>query len=503
MKTKTILAVLLTTIFIISAISPLASADTLLKEDFLKESFAKTVDFFDYARTWASNHSMTPPPSNYHAYLYTTYVNTKGLHMLYAGLCNISFGTQNSFTIPMQTYLMHYKTNNRTRDVILASTFLMLLAFNDTTASLYPDSPDMNDNLWSSFSMGFTFGEHTFNETLPALSCATENIPLTHSADNLTWHWGMKYTNLTAVWFRTYLSPTTPGFEGVPMAIATYDELTFTYDLTIDPVTNKATLNENHNIGRIRQLWRFWINSTFPWLHYAHYNGTGTYRGGEKISNETVCDFIQTNNIKMSIVSFQTSILADRETYCLSAAGQNVTDNEQMVSGSGITTYADDGEKVCDASFGTKQAYKLFNAEETSYDTFNSTTRTSKIGGFARNVGLFAFHIGLMKFMPLLVAHMYPAMFARALDSIANMSRARYFYIVAYPTYNGCRIEHDPTLTIYLSTSTTTPEEAVRPFLGVLLVGGAIAAVIILAVLVIKLRKKPQSQTQPPQPPTS
>jgi hypothetical protein len=217
-----------------------------------------------------------------------------------------------------------------------------------------------------------------------------------------------------------------------------------------------------------------------------------------------VYDFIEDNNIKMSIVSFQTSILADLETYCLSTAGQNVTDNEQMVSGSGITTYADDGEKVCDASFGAKQAYRLYNPEETEYDTFNSTTRTSKIGGFARNAGLFVFHIGLMKFMPLLVAHMYPVMFARALDSIANMSRARYFYIIAYPTYNGCRIEHDPTLTIYLSTSaTTTPEDAARPFLGALLVGGAIAAVIILAVLVVKLRKKPTTQTQPPQPPTN
>ena len=33
---------------------PLVKADTLVKEDFLQESFSKTVDFMDYARAYAT-----------------------------------------------------------------------------------------------------------------------------------------------------------------------------------------------------------------------------------------------------------------------------------------------------------------------------------------------------------------------------------------------------------------------------------------------------------------
>ncbi|MEM2119216.1 MAG: hypothetical protein QW840_03715, partial [Candidatus Bathyarchaeia archaeon] len=137
MKVKIVIGTLLICVALVNASVSSVAADTLVKDDFLLESFAKTIDFFDYARAYATLHGMNRPPENYHAYLYTTYVNTKGLHMLYTGLCNISFGTQNSFTIPMQTYLLHYKTNNRSRDVLLASTFLMLMAFNDTETSLY------------------------------------------------------------------------------------------------------------------------------------------------------------------------------------------------------------------------------------------------------------------------------------------------------------------------------------------------------------------------------
>lgn len=152
--------------------------------------------------------------------------------------------------------------------------------------------------------------------------------------------------------------------------------------------------------------------------------------------------------------------------------------------------------------FGAKETYKLYNytadPTETSYATYNATARTAKIAGFAHQVGLFQYQIGLLKFLPLVVVNMYPQLYDRAKETIANMSRANYFYIIAYPTYSGYRVVHDPTLTVYLTESASL----IPPNLGgLLIVGGIAAAVIVAAALVMRWRKPKQTETL--QPPTS
>jgi hypothetical protein len=287
----------------------------------------------------------------------------------------------------------------------------------------------------------------------------------------------MKYTNLTALWWRTWIDPNNPRFQNSwPVGLTVYDELTFTYKLTIDPDAGTATLQENHVIGRMRHL----FVGILPLL-WEYYNSTGNYGMlGRKISNETIHDYIQNNGLKMSIINFQTSVMADHETYSETASGQNVTDEEVPVTDTSIDTYADDGEKIFNADFGTKKTYNFYNytadPTESTYDTYESTARTAKIAGFAGNGGLFALHIGLMKFLPAVVVHMYPALFAKAASTIANMSRANYFYIIAYPEYSGYRVEHDPTFTAYIATpSGATPNQPL----------GNAGAIIIIAVIIV------------------
>lgn len=495
MKNKNLLTLLLTSIALISIVAPAFAIGTLTASDFKQESWAKTVDFMTYARQYAENNGLTPPPSYWHAYLYMTYVNTRGLQVLYAGLDNITLGGLITFRIPMQSFIMHYKTNNQSRDVILANTFLMLLAFNETTNTIYANSPDMNDTLWASFSMGFSLT--TLNATLPALNAKTTLIPLTHTDDN-HWSWGMKYTNLTAYWWQTFINPDNPHYgENRPTAITVYDELTFTYNLTIDPTTNTTTLTENHIIGRMSHLLLF--SSPF-WLYF---NSTGTYWLGIKVSNDTIYDFLQKNQVKMSIIDYQTSVLLDRETISKTTQDQNVTDNTEIpITNTTISTYTDDGEKISQANFGAKETYKLYNYtanhNETTYETYNSTARTAKIAGFTGNAGLFAYHIGLTKFLPLLVLNiaMPQQLRTRAIGTIANMTRANYLYIIAYPTYSGYKIEHDPQITIYL-----TLEPPQNGFAGILLIGG-IAAIIIASVILIR-RRKPKQPEQSLRPQTT
>ncbi len=509
MKSKVLLGVLLATcLFMTLAAIPIpVSADELLKTDFQKESFSKTVDYFEYARAWALLNGLPRPANYWHAYVYMTYVNKMGFQMLYAGLCNISLANQAYLTVPMQTLLMHYKTENNSRDALVASSFLMLMGFNDTADSVYPDSPDRNDTLWASFSFGLNLHSLFPNATFPAFNSKTEVFPLTASEDGLTWKWGMRYTNLTALWITTYITDKNTTNPSTPFGLATYEELTFNYTLTIDPATHKATISQDHAIGRMRDLWVFggWF---LLWPIYVHYNSTGCYSYGLKLADENIYQFLAKHNVKMSIIDFQTSILLDRNTQSTSATGQNVTNNDIFVGNSSISTYSDDGEKIVDTSFGVKETYKLFNytedpTESTSH-TCNASVRTTQIDGYARNKNLFMYHGNFATYLPLVLVHMYPQLYQRAKETITNMTRANYLYLISYPNYSGYRIEHDPTYTAYFA-----PTSTVGPNLGGLIVIAAIAGIIIVvAVAILKRRSSkqpPQTSTQQPtlQPPPS
>ncbi|NWG11119.1 hypothetical protein HXY33_05140 [Candidatus Bathyarchaeota archaeon] len=470
------------------AIAPV-SADTLLRTDFEQESFAKVVDYFDYARAWAVLHGLPSMSSIWHAYTYVTYVNKMGLQMLYAGLCNISAADQVFLTIPLQTILLHYKTENNKRDALVGSSFLMLMGFNDSAKSIYANSPDRNDTLWASFS----FGLNLQNVTLPALNSKCEVFPLTSSEDKLTWKWGMRYTNLTAFWITTFITEENETNTSRPWGFATYEELTFNYTLTIDPTTHRATISQDHAIGRITNLWSFWGWILF-WPQYHHYNSSGCYQYGAKVSNETVYDFLYKHNVKMSIVEFQTSILLDRETYCTSASGQNVTNNDVFVGNSSISTYADDGEKIFDSSFGVKDTYNLFNYTEYPSENvshpYDAVVRTTEITGYAKNDNLFNVQKNFAKYLPLILVHMYPVLYSKAKETITNMTRADYLFLISYPTYSGYRIEHDPLYTVYFAPVTSTGIN-----LGGIIIIAAIAGAAVIAIAVV-LKKKGQKPIQ-------
>ncbi|HIJ08274.1 TPA: hypothetical protein HA274_02860 [Candidatus Bathyarchaeota archaeon] len=195
----------------------------------------------------------------------------------------------------------------------------------------------------------------------------------------------------------------------------------------------------------------------------------------------------------MSIINFQTSIMADHETYSETASGQPVTDAEAEVTETSINTYADDGERIFNADFGTGKNYQLYNytadPTEAAYDTYESAARTARIAGFAGNGGLFAYHIGLMKFLPAVVVHMYPALFAKAASTISDMSRANYFYTIAYPEYSGYRIEHDPTFTAYIAATNPTPDGPLGNT-GAIIVIALIAVAVGIGAVAIIARKK-------------
>jgi hypothetical protein len=482
--------ILVSFLLTLSNILPVLAVNTLEPSDFQLESWSKSIDFFDYVREYASLHGKTPPPDTSHAYLSLAYVNVSGLQMLSAGLFNIT-DEENVLTIPIQTTMMHYRSRDGLKDVVTASSFVMLMAFNETGDTVVEQSPDRRDTLYASFSLGYDLGEFFEDSGRPDLNSKTEVIPLESSPNRLVWTWGMKYTNLAALWWKTSIDPKNPAHDPRPIALTVYDELTFTYKLEINPDAGEVTLSMNYVIGRMRDLWVFWWITLLPVT--VHYNATGCYRlNGQQISKETIYDFIHNQGIKMSTVNFHCTVILDHSAY-FESSGSNVQDNEVVLDNSVIETFADDGEKILDADFTTKESYNLYNYthdhEENTYVTNQTVTRTCKIAGFANNP-IFAVHTSLMRLIPVVLASMHPELYEQAKDHLLDMHYADYFYLTAYPEYDGYRIEHDPTLTAYchLTTTEPPPETPISSAIEVLVITAIITVLITAAILILKRR---------------
>jgi hypothetical protein len=366
------------------------------------------------------------------------------------------------------------------------------MAFNETDNSVFDQSPDRNDTLFASFSLGYDLGELFAGSDRPDLNSGSEVIPLESSEDGLIWTWGMKYTDLAAFWWKTSIDPNNPIRDPRPIALTVYDELTFTYRLEIDPVSGEANLSMNYSIGRMRDLWIFWWLIILPIA--VHYNSTGCYRlNGQLISEETIHDFLQNQGIKMSVVNFQATAILDHSAY-FESMGTDVQNNEVLVDNTIIEAFADDGELIFDADFSTKDSYDLFDYSvdpaENTYETYQTITRTTKIAGFARNP-IFGVHTSLMRLIPTVLASMDPELYEQAKDHLLDMSYADYFYITAYPEYDGYRIEHDPILTAYchLTTGSSLPGDTNPSGMGFLVLVGVVVVLVVAIALITKRRQ--------------
>src|SRR5207244_2850342 len=146
--------------------------------DFQAKSFSKTVDYYDYVRQYAAANNINYTLNqNQHAYIYTTYINVGSFQLFYARLLNATHNNMN-VTIPIQTVFEHFKTPQG-KDAITASSFLSLVAFRENgTSDIFPNSPDRNDTVFASFSLGYAlsaFGTHP----VPTYVANTQIIPLT------------------------------------------------------------------------------------------------------------------------------------------------------------------------------------------------------------------------------------------------------------------------------------------------------------------------------------
>lgn len=450
---KTLALLALGLMFLLPLSPSSVSADTVESSDFREKSFSKVVDWFDYVRKYAADNDFPCDLScqNDHAYLYTNYINVGGFQLFYVGLVN---ATHNSrfVTIPLQTFFEHYKTPAG-KTAVTASSFISLVAFKENTSSVHPNSPDRGDELYASFSLGVdltAFG----GRPVPPYVATSKIIPLTSIDDN-HWTWGLNYTNLNAIWWRIGVDSLPYWDSNVPRGLARYSELTFTYDLTIDPSTKTAKLQTNYTVGKMTDLWLLAQNPV------AHLNATGTYNlDGTLASPQTIYEFLQTGQYKLSIVLAQKAILVSQNTAQTprdTIDGSNATavdDSEHDVSRAAVSTEAPDGERVFRADFGTKPTYQLYDLDDSNPTAYDATTRTVRRLGWAGNP-VFWFQNKFMGFLPLFVAHVDPALIQHARNGLVDFVASDYVYIISYQQWGGTKIVHDPDFTAFYQPSST------------------------------------------------
>ncbi len=425
-----------------------ASADTVQGTDFQQQSFTKVVDWCTYVRQIAAaNNVPAGSCSTGHVYIYANYINVGGFQLLYTGLVNATNpNTGNFVTIPLQTFFEHYKTPGG-KDAITASSFLSLVAFTENSSTIYPNSPDRNDTIYASFSLGgnlTAFGGHP----QPSYVASSQVIPLTSPAPN-QWTWGLKYTNLNAVWWRIGVDPIYPFWDSItPKGVAQYDELTFNYALTIDPTAKTAQLTSSYTIGKVTNIW---MVSPLP---VRHYNSTGTYDiNGARLPGPagqvTVYDFLQSGGYKLSIVLANKTILASHTVSDKTNSNTSVDDSDANATRTAVTTTSsDDGEPVFKADFSTKPSYQLYDPSDANPQTYNVAVRSVRRAGWGGNP-VFAVQNAFMGFLPLFVAHVDYPLFQQVRAGMASFASSDYLYTISYPQWGGTRIVNDPSFTAF------------------------------------------------------
>ncbi len=423
-----------------------SGATTIQSTDFQQQSFSKVVDWYDYVRQYAAANNLPQPNASEHAYIYTNYINVGGFQLFYTGLVNATHNGK-FVTIPLQTFFEHYKTQGG-KDAITASSFISLVSFRENSSTtLYPNSPDPRDEVYASFSLGVNLTALA-GHPIPPYVASSQINPLSTS-DNLHFTWGLKYTNLNAIWWRIDPNPLLPWADQItPRGFSQYNELTFNYALAIDPSSKTATLTTTYTIGRMTDLY---ILTTNPAIHL---NSTGTYNlNGSSNSTQTLYQYLQAKQFKLSIVLSHKTILASHTTTDKDDSGASVdNDNSTDVTRTAVNTNADDGDKVFRADFAVKPTYKLYNytadPSETSYSTNNVNTRTVTVHGWGYNP-IFWFQNRFMGFLPIFVANVDPGLIQQAKAGLVSFTTSDYLYITSYSTWGGYRIVHDPDYTAF------------------------------------------------------
>ncbi len=370
---------------------------------------------------------------------------------------NHTDGTQ--MIAPYQLFGMHFITPGN-EEVFIGAIFAFLMVHNETYGS--NQLPDVgNEPAWYVVPMANA-------STWPEYTPSVVPIHATKISDN-HYRMGMQYFNLTC---RIVDANTPLGFWlslAIPILEIVISELTIQYDIVIDE-SGEVHAESLYTIGQVKQL-----------KHWAV----------EKPPSDII-----TETMEISAVHFM-SIFTSNYSVVGTTSGNTIvapTDANPMdIMDENVTIQVgDDDERAFDIGFGRQ--YDLIN--ETSDTVVNSslTALNTLLGVRLSDLILVAWQAPLSAW---LFAHMayglstqmqstFPTVGGMVANVTTTFTNTNWWYAVTFPTWNGLRVEQDPVYVAYtnramaISTTTTGGDTPENGILGLILIVGVIAIIVVL-----------------------
>jgi len=374
-------------------------------------------------------------------------------------------------TVPFQLFGMHYYTPDG-NEVFIGAILAFLMAFEDTYNGTGPGQNGMPDPGNENISYVIPFGvSGILDDAYPPEVVVQEVEKLGEGH----YRFGIQYKNLYAF--------VSPNFLASALLrtgwIAKFSELTISYDVTMDPVTNEVRAETFYTIGEVTELWFIFLGAPIPLDPHS-----------------------MPEHLGLSVVHFVTVFTSKYQGASGNTTGATLNPAiNEPVDEDIVLKVGDDSERAL--KVGTRGTFDLIN-ESTDYVIEEDQPATNAIVG-ARLVDLIlvawqlGFAAGAMSVFAYALSDDVQAAYDGPLD-LAERSLLPsnddgfvanpLWYAVSFPQWNGYRVVHDPVYTAYSSFEASSDDDADQFNAGGLIVLVLIVVAVVAVAVVVATRKK-------------
>ena len=379
-----------------------------------------------------------------------SYINNSGVEVFYVALDNVE-GPNGKGAMPYQTLGIHYFTPEG-REVFISATFAFLTVFNDTNSNNVPD--DGEDQY---IVQPFGLGNDSWVPT-------TTVMPVQKVADG-HYRFGIKYENMYGGIFVGL----------VPWFVAKFSEFTITYDIKFDD-SGEVDIKTSYTLGQVTECHLFLIfpvepsevitdEMTIAAVHYV-----SVFTSKYRVTNQVGSEIVKTQP-SGPVEEITVDVGDNKErAFKISSEGKFDLLNESTSPPTLVADDADAYNVLVKTTLLETIAIALFNP------LFGASVAVS-----ARVTALFGYALSENA----QETYSSPAdMAQKALNpfNAQGFGKVAFWYAVAFPSWNGYRVEYDPTYTAYFDPSgiSSAVDEKVPGFEPFLLLTSIIAMALVL-----------------------
>jgi hypothetical protein len=360
-------------------------------------------------------------------------------------------------TLPWQMFGMHYYTPRGTENFMMA-VLAFLLAYNDTNGNGMPDVGSEPSFYVVPFGAADTLKNATENFVPEVVVQPAQKLGEGH------YRFGMTYRNLYA---KVVDANNIISFwlsAALPLYIARFSELTVTYDITIDKAAGKAKAETFYTIGQVDRLW-IW---------------------GVQVGREALPD-----DFGISAVHYVATFASTYKVVGASS-GTHITSGQSKAIDENLTLRIGKDDRAME--LGYRGTFDLKNETSGQYVQTDKKAYNMLVAARLGDIWLVAWQAGITLDILCTMAYGLSKDIRDKYSSPLNLFQngkgkfwaAALWYAVAFPSWKGYRVEHDPSYTAFFGAPPA--EKPAGACQSIILVGG-ILLMALPAVVISRFRK--------------